>query len=409
MQTKVAHSDNRPDAPGNAKVPCIDPYFALLDRPGLRIFGIEGAAIGHRTALFDRCSYQSSTGMIFESDEEAYLHWLTAGRREGYQWADGKDTMLKIVLKARDEFELIDIWIEHHAKIVGYENLIVMDCGSTDPRYFERLAHWSDKVLVLKYWSFFTDIHSASWNRQFFELLAENCRYISILDADEFLLARSGDEFSCEQVKRLLSARQLDVFCGTWVNAACLSWCGATSISLSLDISPDLIRAGSFAGKSIVSTRKLFDCEHIGHNLHHPRLFEHVSAASFGELVVVHITGLPATLIRARTLRKLISHAGITAKNPATIEPQVRQLAAAPETPSNLRDYAQLYLSTFAGDPELADPSKPEMTIDPVDGGVQIVPRLASILSNIDFERLIAESLPVSLTMSRRTGNMQAQ
>ena len=57
----------------------------------------------------------------------------------------GKDTLLKIILKAKDETYLIDTWIAHHATLVGYENLIIMDCGSQDPTYLEKLKFYASR------------------------------------------------------------------------------------------------------------------------------------------------------------------------------------------------------------------------------------------------------------------------
>ncbi len=58
-----------------------------------------------------------------------------------YRWDSDRDQILnrlrskatlKICVKLVDEPLLIEDWIDHHARIVGIENLIIADNGSTD-------------------------------------------------------------------------------------------------------------------------------------------------------------------------------------------------------------------------------------------------------------------------------------
>ena len=96
-----------------------DTYFALLEKTELRQIGLARYDIEHRTPFFSRNVYATSACIDFGTETEAYAHWLSIGRCEGYEWAPGRDTLLKIVLKAKDEAYLIDAWIAHHAAIVG--------------------------------------------------------------------------------------------------------------------------------------------------------------------------------------------------------------------------------------------------------------------------------------------------
>lgn len=85
--------------------------------------------------------------MAFASADDAYRDWMAHGRSAGLAYAPGKNTYLKIMLKVKDEPELIVKWIEHHGAIVGYHNLVIMNCGSVNAHFLEILHGYRDGTI----------------------------------------------------------------------------------------------------------------------------------------------------------------------------------------------------------------------------------------------------------------------
>src|SRR4051794_24375590 len=73
-----------------AEASMFDTYFALLERPELRQLGATRYQIRHRPPFFSQQVYESSSGIVFGSETEAYRHWLEIGRQQGLEWSEGK-------------------------------------------------------------------------------------------------------------------------------------------------------------------------------------------------------------------------------------------------------------------------------------------------------------------------------
>ena len=325
-----------------------DTYSYLLENPSLRQIGLSGYQIKYAAAHFNKKIYQNSTGRSFETWELAYKDWLSRGRQEGVEWAEGKDTLLKIVLKAKDELELIDAWISHHSAIVGYENLIIMDCGSTDPRYLKKLEYYKSRILVLEYRRYYDHLHSTRSNASFFTFVGHACKYLTILDADEFLIAKDGPLFSGDFVKKILRREQQQVFCGTWLNtiepAPMKNGLFDKNSELKIEVSDSAISAGTVAGKAISSTKILMDIGHLGHNLHAQDVMPFVSEKSFGHIFVLHIKNLGPEITQARILKHLFSKGAIAQTHSRDIAEQISTLIEKSDTKEEVRAYAQKYL-----------------------------------------------------------------
>ncbi len=368
-------------------MPLSDTYFALLEKPELRQLGLARYRIEHRTPFFCQNVYAASAGTIFDSETEAYAHWLAFGRREGHEWAPGRDTLLKIVLKAKDEAYLIDTWVAHHAAIVGYENLIILDCGSQDPAYLQKLSAYASRILILDYRRYYDFIHNTRANSEFFGLLAMNCRYITILDADEFLFARMGELFSAQFVKPVLRARNLPVFCGTWVTAT--AGC-SLSTACSINVSPHSLAAGTIAGKALARHDVIFAIGHLGHNMVVADVLSFVEAEAFGELLVLHLKNLPDEIMRERLLQHLIAKGLVSATAGPEQEAQINALAEAPDVLPGAKAYARSYLR-FMREPAPSTDKHlvPAALINAT--SPQFLPVLAAALADLDWTALLEE------------------
>ncbi len=183
-----------------------DAFWFLLDHPDQRDLTKLDGNIQYVSPHFDRDVYEDARGVSFMNFEDAYDNWRLYGRRQGLEFAPSKNTILKIILKVKDEVDLIDKWIDHHAKIVGLHNIIIMDCGSTDRRFLDKLDAIRNEAVIFQYDKYYDSLHSYDSNKQFFELLKREARYICILDADEFLFGVSGDSIRV-RLRKALSER----------------------------------------------------------------------------------------------------------------------------------------------------------------------------------------------------------
>ncbi|CAH2603061.1 conserved protein of unknown function [Rhodovastum atsumiense] len=365
-----------------------DTYFALLEKPELRQIGLTRYGIRHRTPLFSQSIYFSSSGAFFKNQEEAYIHWLTVGRREGYEWAPGRDTLLKIILKAKDEPYLIDAWIAHHAAIVGFDNIIILDCGSQDPTYIAKLKSYSSKIMIFDYRRHYDDIHNPSANADFFRLLAANCRYLTILDADEFLFARVGGLFSSQFVKQVLRNRNLPMFCGIWVTA--INGSDGPENICSIDTSTKELFGGTIAGKAIARHDIIFSIGHLGHNLHVPQVLPFINGDSFGEIFVLHLRNLPQHVMRERALQHLIGKGVVNTKKGPEQEARIALLAEAGDTPADVKRYAQAYLRMAGEPPAIAEKGTDRAALINSTSG-QCLPSLATALAKMNWGAILEE------------------
>lgn len=363
-----------------------DTYFAMLEKSGLRQIGLMRYGVRHKTPFFSESSYSASCGTVFPDESQAYAHWMAVGRCRGDEWAPGRDTLLKIVLKAKDESYLIDAWVAHHAAIVGYENLIILDCGSQDATYIEKLASYASRILVLDYRRYYDSVHATRSNPDFFGLLAANCRYLTILDADEFLFARTDDLFSGQFVKPVLRARNLPIVCGIWVNAT--AGCGGPTALCDIDVSHGMLLSGAVSGKATARHDVVFAIGHLRHNLHVADVLPFVHATSFGELFVLHLKNLPREVTRERMLQHLVTKGAVSATDGPERETQIVALAEAADTPPAVKSYAQHYLRP---EPEAGSNSVAHIVSAALINATSAhaIPALAAALAAIDWEALL--------------------
>jgi hypothetical protein len=338
-----------------------DTFFYLLDHPQDRRYELLTRNVPYRTPRFSREVYEASRGRTFASLDEAYLDWVEHGRAAGLAYAPGRDTTLKIVLKVKDEPDLLDRWITYHAAMVGLENLVIMDCGSEDPAHWAILDRYRDDMLVLRYPDYYDRLHSVGRNRHLFYWLARNARYVTVIDADEFLFGYDGETISPHHVTALLRSGSESVFAPTWISNAAppamagghVDWEGP--ITFSLD--PESLRAGTDAGKSIVRSDALFESGYVGHNLHVGRVTAKMTEASFGRLFQFHLSDLSPEIGRRRIAKHLRTK-GVLAPEitgEVAVADFLRALLGSGKADPSVAYYAEKYLAP----PVIAAPGAP--------------------------------------------------
>lgn len=373
-----------------------DTYFYLLENPSIRQLGLLSYDIEYQTVLFDVSVYERSRRRTFRNRDEAYSDWLLKGRADGAEWASGKDTVLKIVLKAKDEPELIDAWVKHHARIVGYENIIILDCGSTDEDYLEKLDKYKDKLLVLAYRKFYNSMHAVHQNSSFFSFLSKQARFLTILDADEFLTGKLYNEISSLFVKQILLNSSNPVMYGIWLNCSLKEPLTAkelpNDIDLIVDTSSEMIKDGAVAGKAIVDTSKLFSLDHLGHNLHTSKSVDLAGAHAFGEIFVLHLKSIGVDVEKRRVLSHLVGKGAFEEKDLNDYVKKAQDLLSGDEPDPGVKKYLGELMKLEAREKETWNIEIHKETLrNPFLGEANKLDTLNHNIDNFDFFSLIQQ------------------
>jgi hypothetical protein len=375
-----------------------DTYFFLLEQPAYRRLDLCAYAIEYQSASFSQDVYERARGKTFGSRDDAYRDWLDAGRAEGLPYAEGKNTYLKIVLKVKDEPELIVKWIEYHARIVGYHNLVVMNCGSVDPAFLDILQAYRDRVLILDYDQYYDNLSFPGANVALYSLLARNCKYLSILDADEFLFGHLDGTIAPGHAAAIVRDGTQDLYAGTWVTNALPPRDKPEGgidfghpIAFSLD--PASLRDGTFAGKSVMRASLVFQTNYLGHNLHLRETIARMDAGSFGKLLVFHLAVLSPALARARVLKHLHAKGIVPPAMPlADVEAFLVERRARGDVDAGALIYIDRFMQAGEGVDAAGVPVMTSGLLADAAGAPELQPALAPALAAVDFAGLVRES-----------------
>ena len=107
---------------------------------------------------------------------------------------------IKIYLFQKDELDIITQWIEYHSRIVGYNNLIIVDHMSTDGSYDILLEYAKKGITVSRYNGQYTNKGKVLTGL----IKKGKCDIAIPMDADEFLVVNE-DKSEPEPVPELVS------------------------------------------------------------------------------------------------------------------------------------------------------------------------------------------------------------
>lgn len=125
---------------------------------------------------------------------------------------------IKLILKTRDEIELLPLWIEWHADICGIENLVVLDHGSTDSNVLQIYKSWPD-LTVCRYTGYMDVVHHRVAYKHLYDALGAASPYSALLDTDEFLTcAQDSSRHDRRAIKGFVEANAgAGIFPCTWL------------------------------------------------------------------------------------------------------------------------------------------------------------------------------------------------
>ena len=81
----------------------VDTYYHMLENPRPRSLSACSEKHEHVSTSFQQDIYEASRQIKFPSLAEAYDDWVMRGRKLGLAFAEGKNTLLKVILKVKDE------------------------------------------------------------------------------------------------------------------------------------------------------------------------------------------------------------------------------------------------------------------------------------------------------------------
>ncbi|MEZ2142837.1 hypothetical protein AAE026_11050 [Bradyrhizobium sp. DN5] len=214
---------------------------------------------------------------------------------------------LKICCKTLSEPEFVQSWINHHSAIVGPQNLIIADNGSSDAATLDVYRRAAPDVTIFRFSGAHNDIHWHPRFRPLFDRLRETVEFFSFVDVDERLVWIDRERwFADERVLDCLKERGA-IYPATWlINAI-----GRVNHFTLLDTE----RRRNFSnnlkwGKPILPP-ELIAAQSGIHNIQYAGSRFSVSCGS--NLFLLHLTQFPdqriAANVRKLANRNLIDHA----------------------------------------------------------------------------------------------------
>jgi hypothetical protein len=121
----------------------------------------------------------------------------------------------KVILKTKNEEDLIELWIRYYSKLVGKENIVIFDNHSTSQKV---LDFYKNHNIEVKSIDIPNDIHSYSRNKDFYGDIFVNYDWFAVLDTDEFLCSYKNGVFSAEGVLDVLKNSSHKALGSTWLS-----------------------------------------------------------------------------------------------------------------------------------------------------------------------------------------------
>ena len=105
---------------------------------------------------------------------------------------DSGRALAKVVLCTKNEYDLIEDYLEYYGHLFGFENILVVDNGSTDTFVLDAYNKYSAKGVVVK--QHIGSLSTAEdWMSAYIRELAGTCEWVFALETDEFLFWRGKD------------------------------------------------------------------------------------------------------------------------------------------------------------------------------------------------------------------------
>jgi len=209
---------------------------------------------------------------------------------------------LKLCVKVKNESLLLEQWIEHHANIVGYQNLIVADNDSTDQNTLAIYKKYEHLLTVFRFKGPHNHVHWHPRFGDFFSSIKNTSTHFSFIDCDERLIWIEDHRWSADNtiVARLSSHRDGKIIPATWLINTFQSF---ENFSLLDTEGRPFLTNNLKWGKPIMSS----DIVGLNEGIHTAQLADFGVSCDFGtHLFLLHLTQFPEQRVRVNR-NKLLS------------------------------------------------------------------------------------------------------
>ncbi len=207
--------------------------------------------------------------------------------------------VLKLVVKTKDDPQLLRGWIDHHARIVGEGNLIILDNCSTDPAAADLYRELEDACTVIRFDGFHNRVHRVHEFGELYAALRMSTRFYAFLDTDERLVRfdAAGNLLEPSSLVSTLSEDVHQVVPGVWLENVF-----GYQDRFWLSLKRDHLGVGLRSGKPIISSSVA-----VEGMLNHNRQLapEFYGDAIRTDFFVLHLKRLSATQRIASNMSKL--------------------------------------------------------------------------------------------------------
>jgi hypothetical protein len=212
----------------------------------------------------------------------------------------------KICCKTLSDPEFVRDWIRHHSAIVGPENLIIADNGSSDAATLDVYRRVASDITIFQFSGSHNDIH---WHPRFqplFDRLKETVKFFSFIDVDERLVWIDHDRWFADG--RILDHLQEPgaIYPATWlINAI-----GSVTRFTLLDTERRRIFSNNLKWGKPIFPPEVIAAQSGIHNIQYAGNRFSVSCGS--KLFLLHLTQFPdqriAANVRKLANRRLVDH-----------------------------------------------------------------------------------------------------
>lgn len=207
------------------------------------------------------------------------LQYLEAVR----QFSENCST-LKIVVKTKDEVEFTRAWIEHHRKIVGLQNIIIADNGSTSAAVIEIYQSYGNALNWFTFTGHHDEIHHEPGFPELYQKIREKSRYVAFLDMDERLLELTPSSWRFGQnIARKLATSEAALVMAPWLQ-------NTPNHADQFELYKEQLAWGIYFGKPLLSSRN----KQLGSKKIHATQFDIEDIQCMG-LGILHLSNLSIT------------------------------------------------------------------------------------------------------------------
>lgn len=226
--------------------------------------------------------------------------------------------LLTLVLKTKDERRNLEPWLAHHAGIVGYDNIIIMDNDSSDAAVLETYRAAPPALTVVRFSGYFDLIHSPRFFPELYEALRERTRFFLFLDTDEYLAyIDARPRYAADHNVTGFLARHAD--CDIFPCASFTNIVGYESRFQFGDPATELTAAVAW-GKPVLSTAlipRLHDEDVLQHNCQIP--LDCYGPRTLTNLVLLHRSQVTVEQRITSNLRKLAAYGDVADADPQNV------------------------------------------------------------------------------------------